>query len=39
VTGATAGGDGIEVVNQLSLLLETAELLELDLNTRGTVIA
>ena len=33
--GATQGGDGIEVVNQISLLLETAQMLELDINSRG----
>jgi hypothetical protein len=35
---ATQGGDGIEVVNQLSLLLETAEMLELDLNSRDNAV-
>ncbi len=35
--GATQGGDGIEVVNQISLLLETAQMLELDINSRGNL--
>jgi uncharacterized membrane protein len=38
MTGATQGGDGVEVVNQLSLLLETGQMLELDLNTRDNAI-